>query len=609
MRFINFPIASSFLVVILLMVSWPAKSIAQDVKESAEKNDSAKNRPSWRFSTGTEDTIKAEQALKQRVSLKYGETPFSEVKKKLESLTGLNFLLNQSATDDSLTLDEKISFELADVPLNKALRLLLETNNATYVIDDGIVIIISLDDAEDAKWLRLKMYDCSDLTKVLLAKNQPDPSSEQPLLDMVQSLIAPDSWLETGQGLGSIYLVKGTLVVTQTEEIHQQVEKFLEDLKASVAPKGDEATDQSPAKKVGKAQVFNRPAVSSAKTVKQLLHQLEKSPSQRFIKPSLSKAQLGEAVEKLRNRFPLRSIRDRLHFQKSEPAETENWSGSDRQAAGLRMLHSDKVESFIGQSGQGIGRITPIGPQDLFPSTRPLATKAKAEPVSSAVRYEAVVELDEDIKMQKSRYRSRMGKMDPDDKFINSLSPDGLPKKQKLSVFNKRAADSFAERTGFVKSIDEVAGFEAHRIRFGEHWSGNLRASKEVLKKQGIEISGPAVTWKTNRFQLVSLLMHDQPSVYDVDELPNMENLSSANANTRPLDEFESEGLKSLEAGEELLVRATQNRILMVGSIRASNQCLACHTGKAGDLLGAFSYEFLRHPIVAAEPIAQRQTE
>ena len=141
------------------MFGWPgefkfgslAKSIAQDAKAPVEKSDSAKSAPSSRFSPGTEDTIKAEKALKQRVSFQFDKTPFSEVEKKLESLTGLNFLLNQSATDDALTPDEEISLELANVPLNKALQLLLETKNATYVIDDGIVVIISRDDAEDTK--------------------------------------------------------------------------------------------------------------------------------------------------------------------------------------------------------------------------------------------------------------------------------------------------------------------------------------------------------------------------------------------------------------------------------------------------------------------------
>jgi len=338
-----------------------------------------------------------------------------------------------------------------------------------------------------------------------------------------------------------------------------------------------------------------------ATTATELIADLKKNPYRPYVQPRLSEAELGKVVKQLRSQFPLVSIRDRLQFQDGEPAQSNfTISGpfaiSGRHSVALASLHSDRVDSFISESGQGIFRITPVGPQDLFLPSGGLATKAKAQPVGSEIRFEAIVKLDETIKMQESRFRIRMGEMDPDDNFTNSLSADGLPKQQKLSIFNEWAVDSFASQAGYVKSIDEVAGFEAHRVRFGEHWSGNLRDSKEVLEQQDIDVEDSGIAWKANRLELVSLLMHDEPLVYDVDELPNMETLSSETAKTRALDEFETKALEALKSGEELFVRATKNRILMVGSIRASEQCLSCHSVKKGDLLGAFSYEFLRNP-------------
>ncbi|MDB2687223.1 hypothetical protein N9Y42_08415 [Mariniblastus sp.] len=102
--------------------------------------------------------------------------------------------------------------------------------------------------------------------------------------------------------------------------------------------------------------------------------------------------------------------------------------------------------------------------------------------------------------------------------------------------------------------------------------------------------------WKVNRLELVSLLMHNQPVVYVADELPNMETLSSADAETRSLTAFETDGLEKLQAGESLHVQATRNRIVMVGELRASQACCQCHAVKEDELLGAFSYEFLRSP-------------
>ena len=609
MRIVSFSILGSFVVMTLLTAMWPSQLSAQDRALLDKEAEPGENAPSVRFSPGTERTIKAEQALKKIVSLKFEKTPFSKVEQKLETLSGLNFFLHDSASDDDLADYNEISFELVDTPLDKALSLLLGTANATYVIDDGIIVLISLDEADDYKWLRLKMYDCRDLVKVLLAKNRPDPNGDQTLLDMVQSMVGPDTWEETGRGTGTVVLADGTLIVKQTEQIHQQIEKFLADLEASVLrrtrpdviekgtngqakPSGLQNGDQ------GSVRVLNLPPVSSAKTADQFMQQFE---SRRYVRPTipLSEAELEKVAVKLRERFPLRSIRDRLHFQAGEPATDDLPSYSDLHGANLAALHSDNIESFINSSGQGVGRMTVnlIGPEMLFAFDGPLAEKAKAIPVESALLLEEEVGIDKTVKMKESRIRARMGKKDPDFDFVNSLSADGLPKQQALSIFNSRAAGSFAEqKTGWVKNIDEVAGFEAHRIRFDVGWPGNLRLSAKALKDRGIEPTSQNIAWKVNRLQLVSLLMHDQPCVYDVDELPNMNNLNSEIANTRPLNDFETAGLKALESGEEMLVRATKNRIVMTGAIRASKSCLACHVGKQDDLLGVFSYEFLRHP-------------
>ena len=65
---------------------------------------------------------------------------------------------------------------------------------------------------------------------------------------------------------------------------------------------------------------------------------------------------------------------------------------------------------------------------------------------------------------------------------------------------------------------------------------------------------------------------------------------------TRMLDDFEFLSLGGLFGGEDLVVKATTNRIRMLGGLRAKEQCLECHSVKKGELLGAFSYELLRKP-------------
>ena len=310
MRFATFSIAGAFLAAILTMALWPdnAKfggpnvSVAQNQEQEGLPNDASK---SLGLSAGTINTRIAEEKLKEVVSLAFDQAPYSDVQAQLKQMTGLNFLLSQSAMDDSLSEDDLITFELVDMPLGKALSLMLVPYNATYVIDSGVVIVISLDDAGDTRWFRLKMYDCKELVEALpktassfggggggfsgggfggggrgsggsgggggvfsiqsapvqqeqgnttvedatklldqklekllalvkaqAKKNRPAPSSEETLRDLVLSMISPDSWQDTGQGLGQVKVVNGILIVSQTEEIHGQIEVFLKDLES-----------------------------------------------------------------------------------------------------------------------------------------------------------------------------------------------------------------------------------------------------------------------------------------------------------------------------------------------------------------------------------------
>ena len=92
-----------------------------------------------------------------------------------------------------------------------------------------------------------------------------------------------------------------------------------------------------------------------------------------------------------------------------------------------------------------------------------------------------------------------------------------------------------------------------------------------------------------DRVELVSLLMHDEPAVYVSDHLPEMARLQGVP--TRPLDEFEVSGLANLRQGENLYESSAHPTRLM-GSLRNAKQCVECHGGCRGDLLGAFSYTF-----------------
>jgi hypothetical protein len=119
---------------------------------------------------------------------------------------------------------------------------------------------------------------------------------------------------------------------------------------------------------------------------------------------------------------------------------------------------------------------------------------------------------------------------------------------------------------GFMKDPKRFVGFQGHQFN---------------------KLPEP-VPWKLKRLELLGLLLAEEPRVYVTAMLPRMEEIRAAP--TRALDVFEAAGLAKLHGGEELYIREAPEGVRMLGAVRSVKQCINCHGGERGDLLGAFSY-------------------
>lgn len=139
-----------------------------------EPNGSATSKNRLRISTDEE----IEKKLQQPAAMDYDEVEFVEVMNELRDHNGINVVLDQSAQDDSLTEDELITIHVSNINLSTALHLMLNEKNATYLVSDGVLKIISLDVASDPEFFQTKIINCRDL----LAKiAQADPRVGQPV--------------------------------------------------------------------------------------------------------------------------------------------------------------------------------------------------------------------------------------------------------------------------------------------------------------------------------------------------------------------------------------------------------------------------------------------
>jgi hypothetical protein len=116
--------------------------------------------------------------------------------------------------------------------------------------------------------------------------------------------------------------------------------------------------------------------------------------------------------------------------------------------------------------------------------------------------------------------------------------------------------------------------------------------------------------WQIDRVELVGSIA-DKPIAYEVNhgrdmqteklvyELMKSKQKSSAAATNalttkhtiRKLDEFESGALRKIAAGSDEVFRVVDNEVVMVGALRATKSCAACHRVPEGTLLGAFTYK------------------
>ena len=205
----------------------------------------------------------------------------------------------------------------------------------------------------------------------------------------------------------------------------------------------------------------------------------------------------------------------------------------------LTLLHEHAVSLFINSPGFGVLRM-------IRPSEHGVTANLRREPVplQPGSRFTSVWSPGE-LKSVAPRDETSLSQM-LDDSIVDFANPRGF---------------------GYFKDRQHVAGFESHRFS---------------------QVPKPANRWEVRALELVGLLLHDEPEVYVSDHLPQMNKVHDVP--TRPLDRFERYGLDALRRGEDLFITQEDEGIRMLGAVRSVKQCVDCHGGNRGDLLGAFTY-------------------
>jgi hypothetical protein len=263
---------------------------------------------------------------------------------------------------------------------------------------------------------------------------------------------------------------------------------------------------------------------------------------------------------RLRERFPYESMEARIPPPRHSAREKtlpgvfgKQWLSLEKRIEDegrsfrnhqLTQLHEHAVSLFINSPGFGVARMS-------YPTEWMMTVDVRKEPPLPQPGPRGLL-----IKSP--------GELETD---LSVVAPEGLARMHEESFLDFVHPKGF----GFIKDRRHVAGFQPHQFS---------------------RVPGPFERWTVQSIDLVSLLLHDEPVAYVTDHLPRMDQLRGAP--TRPLDELEIKGIESLRRGEDLAIGETANGKRMLGALRNIRQCVFCHGGERGDLLGAFSYSLGR---------------
>lgn len=188
---------------------------------AAEEKKGAQPLPGW------EETIR--RALDKPISFEFVENPLDEVMAVVEKQAGIpNVLIDVRALDEvGIGTDVPITRHLKGISLRSALRLILRDLDLTYVLRDGALVITTPEEAEGR--LATQVFQVLDLIR----PHTDTPSDEydyDTVIQLITSVIQPTTWADVG-GPGAIDGYRGTLVVSQTQDVLDEIPQLLDTLR------------------------------------------------------------------------------------------------------------------------------------------------------------------------------------------------------------------------------------------------------------------------------------------------------------------------------------------------------------------------------------------
>ena len=214
-------------------------------------------------------------ALERNVTVSFANQSFADVLSWLKQSQRLNVAVDGDHVDGEAELGElPVTFTAHDQPLGIALKRLLSNLDLAYEIRDDVLLILPRDHESAAE---LRAYDVRDLVAVRGAFDDEEHDC-RPLIAALTSTVARGHWTEYGPDTAGA--LRGTLLVSQSAEVHAKIEQCLRALR--------QAADRQ-AKKV-RGEPIRVEHADAAKAQASIRRKLEQPTTLRFSETPLTDA-------------------------------------------------------------------------------------------------------------------------------------------------------------------------------------------------------------------------------------------------------------------------------------------------------------------------------
>lgn len=165
---------------------------------------------------------KLRHALASPTEVEFIDTPLRDVADFLSDSHKVPIVLDEGTLqEEGVAVDEPINFQLSGKTLQTTLELILEPLGLEAILQDGTILITTHITAEET--LTTVIYNVKDIADSESAIGQ--------LADEIQA-VTKGPWQNIDGTGGNMFMLKsGTIVVRQTEPVHQEIEKLLETLR------------------------------------------------------------------------------------------------------------------------------------------------------------------------------------------------------------------------------------------------------------------------------------------------------------------------------------------------------------------------------------------